>query len=64
MPRICGICGKTYQKAVRYRKIRSVFNPVARHRQHPNLQWFRMPDGKRMLICTSCRKRLVKDISS
>lgn len=63
MARICQICGKTYQKAVRYRKIRSVYNPVGRHRQHPNLQWFRTPEGKKILICTNCRKRLIKNIA-
>jgi ribosomal protein L28 len=63
MSRICSICGKTYQKATRYKKIRSVYNPISRHRQKPNLQLFKMPDGKRVLICSTCRKRLSKTIS-
>lgn len=61
MPRVCAICGKTYQNAVKYRKVHSVYNPTARHRQNPNLQWFKMPDGKRIKVCAQCRKRLAKN---
>ena len=63
MARICSICGKTYQKATHYKKVRSAYNPVSRHHQKPNLQWFRMPDGKRILVCSTCRKHLSKTIS-
>jgi len=62
MSRVCSICGKSYQNATKYKKVRSAYNPVARHRQNPNLQWFRMPDGKRVKACIKCRKRLSKTI--
>jgi len=63
MSRVCPICGKSYQMATHYKKVHSVYDPVSRHRQKPNLQWFRMPDKKRILVCTKCRKRLSKTIS-
>lgn len=62
MSRVCSICGKSYQIATKYKKVKSAYNPVAKHRQYPNLQWFRMPDGKRVKACTKCRKRLSKMI--
>lgn len=63
MSRVCSICGKTYQIAIKYKKVKSAYNPVNKHRQYPNLQWFRMPDGKRVKACTKCRKRLAKTIT-
>ena len=63
MSRVCSICGKSYQIAIKYKKVHSAYNPTSRHRQKPNLQWFRMPDGKRVKACNKCRKRLSKTIS-
>lgn len=63
MSRVCAICGKRYQTATKYKKTRSAYNPVSKHKQKPNLQWFRMPDNKRVLVCTKCRQRLSKTIT-
>ena len=63
MSRVCAICGKSYLNAVKYKKVKSAYDPTSRHRQNANLQWFRMPDGRRVKACTKCRKRLAKTIT-
>ncbi len=63
MARVCAICGKGSQKARSYKKIRSKYNPTRVHRQKSNLQWFTLPNKKRILVCSSCRKRLLKSIT-
>ncbi len=58
--RSCQICSKSYQIAVRRVKLRGHFNPTTKHKQKANLQWFRMPNGKRIKICMDCRKGILR----
>lgn len=56
----CQICAKSYQTAVRRVKLRGHFNPTTKHKQSPNLQWFRLPSGQKIKICMKCRKGILK----
>ncbi|MFH0852390.1 MAG: L28 family ribosomal protein [bacterium] len=56
MARICSICGKTSISSVTLVKLRGKYNPTAKRRQYPNLQWLRLASGKRVLACTKCIK--------
>lgn len=60
MAQACAICGKKYNLATTRVKTRSAYNPTSRHRQKANLQWYKLPNGKRVRVCTSCRKKLIK----
>ena len=60
MAKQCSICGKTSQKSITLVKLRGKFNPTARRRQYPNLQWLTLPSGKRVKACTKCIKRRSK----
>ena len=40
--------------------LRGHYNPVNRYRKYPNLQWSALPEGGRIMICTSCIKTLSK----
>ncbi|MDD5152632.1 MAG: L28 family ribosomal protein [Candidatus Pacebacteria bacterium] len=59
MARTCPTCNKGtimgghYSNRVRATK----FNPTGLSRKYPNLQWSRLPDGKRIKICTKCIKK-------
>ncbi|KKS10469.1 MAG: hypothetical protein UU66_C0045G0003 [Parcubacteria group bacterium GW2011_GWB1_41_5] len=33
------------------------FNPTGKKRKYPNLQWAKLPSGKRIKICTACLKK-------
>jgi len=59
MPR-CELCKKKSITIVTRKKLRGKYNPTGKKRQHPNLQWVTLPDGKRMRICTKCLKKLFK----
>ena len=61
MSQVCAICGKKYVVATRRVKTRSAYNPTVRHRQKPNLQWYTLPTGKRIKVCSKCLKRLAKN---
>jgi len=58
--KICAICGKKSAMAVRLVKLRGKYNPTTKIRKYPNLQWFKLPSGKRVLACTKCIKRASK----
>jgi hypothetical protein len=58
--KICTICGKKSAMSVTLVKLRGKYNPTSRVRKHPNLQWVRLPSGKRVLACTKCIKRTNK----
>ena len=45
MPKQCAICGKGSVMAVTLVKLRGKYNPTAKVRKHPNLQWVRLPSG-------------------
>lgn len=62
----CPNCGKGSRMATYRVLLRGNYNPTAKHRQKPNLQWARLPadkagiDGKRIKMCTDCIKKLSK----
>ena len=60
----CAICGKHSVMGVTLVKLRGKYNPTAKVRKYPNLQWVRLPSGKnagkRVLACAKCIKRLSK----
>jgi len=61
MARICKICGKKGVVVQKRKKLRGKYNPTPKKRKHPNLQWVRLPDGKRVKACTKCMKTLSKN---
>jgi len=52
----CAICGKKYILVWRRIKLRGKYNPTIKRKQKPNLQWMKLPSGKRVLACTKCIK--------
>ncbi len=61
MARVCEICGKSYQKAASYKKIKSKYDPTRIHKQKPNLVWVKLPhSNKKIRVCARCRKKLIK----
>ncbi|MGE4554790.1 MAG: bL28 family ribosomal protein [Candidatus Paceibacterota bacterium] len=62
MAKICEICGKKPLKASTYKKIRSKYNPTNTYFQKPNLQKVKLPNGKKIRICTSCWKKMKKEL--
>jgi ribosomal protein L28 len=58
--KICSICGKKSAMGVTLVKLRGKYNPTKKSRKYPNLQWLRLPDGKRVLACAKCIKRTAK----
>jgi ribosomal protein L28 len=41
-------------------KLRGKYNPVAKKRKYPNLQWVLLPSGRRVEACAKCIKTLSK----
>jgi ribosomal protein L28 len=62
MARQCQICGKKPQTVWRRVKLRGKYNPTIKKRQKPNLQWFKLPSGKRILVCAKCKKLLTRKL--
>lgn len=71
MPRQCIICGKKGRLVWRVKKLRGKYNPTVKRRQKVNLQQVKIPKdikkepfrkfaGKRILMCTKCRKTMLK----
>jgi ribosomal protein L28 len=60
MSRRCTICGKKSMVAVVRKKLRGKYNPTAKKRKYPNLQWVRLPNGKRVKACAKCIKAMGK----
>jgi len=60
MARQCQICGKKSKTVWRRVKLRGKYNPTTKRRQKPNLQWCKLPSGKRILVCAKCKKILSK----
>ena len=60
MSRICVLCGKGSIVTVTRKKLRSKYNPTAKKRKYPNLQWARLDNGRRVKICTKCIKKMSK----
>ncbi|MBP8617778.1 MAG: hypothetical protein KBI15_00885 [Candidatus Pacebacteria bacterium] len=61
MARECYFCGKTYQSARTYKKIKSKYDPTNSRKQKANLQWVVLPHSKkRVKVCPRCRKNIIK----
>jgi ribosomal protein L28 len=60
MKKECPLCGKGTIMARKRNLLRGKYNPTAKTRKYPNLQWSIMPDGTRGKICTSCIKKKSK----
>ena len=62
MEKVCTICQKKSSMMTRLVKLRGKYNPTAKYRTKPNLQWVRLTfginSGKRILACAKCIKRL------
>lgn len=58
--KICTICKKHSAMGVTLVKLRGKYNPTAKVRKYPNLQWTRLANGKRVLACAKCIKRKAK----
>lgn len=70
----CPICGKGSLIVIKRKKLRGKYNPTVKKRKKPNLCWFYLPTdiktfegkilkkGKRVLICTKCRKKIKRKI--
>lgn len=58
MARQCEICGKKRMLVTTVLKLRGKYNPTSQRKQKPNLQWFRLSSGKRILACRKCIKTL------
>lgn len=56
----CAICGKKYTQVWRKVKFRGKYNPTIKKKKYPNLQWVKLPVGKRVKACTKCIKALSK----
>ncbi|MFH1611724.1 MAG: 50S ribosomal protein L28 [bacterium] len=61
MSRRCPLCGKQSMLRTKWKKVHSAYNPVARTRKYPNLQWTILPNGKRIKACTKCLRTLNKN---
>ena len=55
----CPQCGKKPIMATRRVLLRGHYNPTLKSRRYPNLQWAKIK-GKRVKICTDCKKTLNK----
>jgi len=61
MARICALCGKKSKMVWRRVRLRATkFNPTTKRKQYPNLQWVKLPSGKRVKACTKCIKAMAK----
>ncbi|MBI4359311.1 MAG: 50S ribosomal protein L28 [Candidatus Nealsonbacteria bacterium] len=60
MARTCPVCGKTSTLVWHRKKLRGKYNPTIKRRKYPNLQWVRLPDGKRVRACAKCIKAIGK----
>ena len=60
MAKECTICGKSSLMAGQRKKLMSRYNPTPKKRKHPNIQWLRLPSGKRVKACTKCIKTIAK----
>lgn len=56
MAKTCQICGKKGTMVWKIVKLRGKYNPTAKKRKYPNLQWTRLSNGKRVMACTKCIK--------
>jgi len=57
----CPVCHSSTQVAGKRKLLRGNYNPTGKRKQHPNLQWYRLPSGGRVKVCTGCLKKQSKD---
>ncbi|MCX6813946.1 MAG: 50S ribosomal protein L28 [Candidatus Azambacteria bacterium] len=65
MSKVCEICGKGSTLITPRNKLRGKYNPAAKKRKYPNLQWVFLPAQtgllkKRIQACAKCIKALSK----
>ncbi len=58
--RQCAKCGKSFQISGTRIKLRGKFNPTKSGKKRANLQWTRLLNGKRTLVCVKCLKTLTR----
>jgi ribosomal protein L28 len=58
--RQCAICGKGSIVRAGRKKLRGKYNPTPKKRKYPNLQKIKLPNGKRVLACARCIKKIYK----
>ena len=58
--RQCELCGKGSIVRGQLNKLRGKYNPTPKKRKYTNLQKSRLPDGRRVLICSQCIRTLAK----
>lgn len=56
--KVCEICGKGSIMRGARKKLRGKYNPTGKKRKYPNLQYTRLPSGRRVLACAQCIKKL------
>ena len=54
----CELCGKGSQMGGKRVKLRGNYNPTQWKRKYPNLQKAKTLEGKRVLACTDCIKKM------
>jgi len=57
----CAVCGKGSIMRAGRKKLRGKYNPTPKKRKYPNLQKARLLNGKLVLACTRCIKKLHKN---
>jgi ribosomal protein L28 len=60
MSKVCKICGKGSTLITPRNKLRGKYNPAAKKRKYPNLQWVVSSNGKRVQACAKCIKAMAK----
>ena len=56
----CTICGKKPFVIQKRKLLRGNYNPTAKKRKYPNLQWLTLATGKRIKACAKCIKAKAK----
>ena len=54
----CAICEKTSMMGGTRILLRGHYNPTTKNRKYPNLQKTRLADGRRVLACIKCMRRV------
>lgn len=60
--KVCVICQKGSVTAGKRSFLRSHYNPTAKVRKYPNLQWGRLDNGQRVKMCARCLKQQGKGV--
>ncbi|OHA07465.1 MAG: hypothetical protein A2934_02435 [Candidatus Sungbacteria bacterium RIFCSPLOWO2_01_FULL_47_10] len=56
--KVCTNCKKGSVMAGKRKLLRGHYNLVWRGRKYPNLQWAKLPSGKRIKVCAKCLKKM------